>query len=53
MTMKNAQRQIRAPDYKECLTEKNILRFIDIAEETKSTDCLLWLMDYKKEKFPN
>ena len=39
--------------YKERLTEKNILRFIDVAEETKSTDCLLWLIDYKNEKFPN
>jgi hypothetical protein len=39
--------------YKECLTEKNIFRFIDIAEETKSKDCHHWLMDYKNEKFPN
>ena len=39
--------------YKDCLTGKNIHRFIDIAEETKSTDCLLWLVDYKNEKFPN
>jgi|GEM_PF-4274627 len=36
----------------EHLTEKNILPLIDAAQEAGSTDCLLWLMNYKNEHFP-
>ena len=35
------------------LTEKNILHLIDAAQEANSTDCLIWLMNYKNEYFPS
>ena len=35
------------------LTEKNILHLIDAAQEANSTDCLIWLMNYKNEHFPS
>lgn len=35
------------------LTEKNILHLIDAAQEANSTDCLIWLMNYKNQHFPS